>query len=342
MSKLLKSVANLIIRVSLSALVLALVIMLSFYTPIFSTVGLWVLNLLPIPQVNHDNRQVSDPSLQLSKNFSDPKLEDIPTSLDLKFKHQPTAYVVLGGGLTQADTYQQQREEESKNNYNNSDSNDQKDNNQKDNKQPQNRQIKSGLSSSGYQSQNRFANSADKSEKSTNQTSSLHTPSMNNIVLNEYSLKRMQTVMKYQQIKPLPIVLTGVDAPWMQDWLLQHGIENIVTENASMNTCENARFTAKRLNLQDIYLITDAYHMTRARRQFALNGIHALPIPADLPMAKGWLSPENNVQHSRRTVYELAAYMRDVFVPQDNCRQASEVSFETLLRSRKPKDVETF
>ena len=86
----------------------------------------------------------------------------------------------------------------------------------------------------------------------------------------------------------------------------------------------------------------DAYHMTRARRQFALNGIHTLPIPAPLPMQKGWLQPQNNAQHSRRTLYELAAYARDVFAPQDNCRQASEVSFETLLRSRKPENVKTF
>ena len=302
-----------------ACLIFGSVAVISFYTPLFSTVGLWVLNKLPVPQVEHASQQVNRHQIQINDPALNLEAENASTSLNLKFNHQPTAYVVLGGGLTEADA--------------NSDSV-----NSSEKQQNNHPPSTSEPSSEGHQGDPKSANNTEL----VSATTSLHLPSMNNIVLNQYTLKRMQTVLKYQHIKPLPIVLTGVDAPWMQDWLLQQGIKNIVTENASMNTCENARFTAKRLHLRDVYLITDAYHMTRARRQFALNGIHTLPIPSELPMKKGWLSPKNNAQHSRRTLYELAAYTRDVFAPQDNCRQASEVSFETLLRSRKPENLKTF
>lgn len=308
----LKPIVNFVIRASLGSLLLGLIIMVSFYTPVFSTVGLWVLNRLPIPEVNHSPRPVLVPSEHSTLN---PQPSNSTLSLNLQLNHEPTAYVVLGGGLTEADTYHEQT------------------NNTDDQQNSNTRQLKSSISAS-YP-----AKKGTEETKKQVTSAPLHQP---DIVLNKYSLIRMQTVMWHQRQKPLPIILTGVESAWMQDWLNNHGIENIITENASMNTCENARFTAKRLNLQDVYLITDAYHMTRARRQFALNGIHALPIPAALPMKKGWLAPKNNAQHSRRTVYELAAYARDVFAPQDNCRQASDVSFETLLRSRKPDEVKTF
>lgn len=305
---------NIVIKSSLVFLLLGLMTLVGFYTPVFSTVGLWVLNHLPIPKVaQHPKPVLTSPTAM--KDAVDNKQPDMPLSLNIPFNHQPTAYVVLGGGLTEADTYQDQQSPD------------------KNNKTENARQIKSSISAS-YQPKPQTDEPPQQA-----QTSSLQKP---DIVLNDYTLSRMQTVIQYQRNNPLPIILTGVDAPWMKDWLYNYNIENVITENASMNTCENARFTAKRLHLQDVYLITDAYHMTRARRQFALNGIHALPIPAPLPMQKGWLEPRNNAQHSRRTLYELAAYARDVFVPQDNCRQASEVSFETLLRSRKPEDVKTF
>lgn len=308
------SMINIVIKTCLVFLLLGLIILVAFYTPVFSTVGLWVLNHLPIPKVvQHPNPVLTSPTAV--NETVDNEQPGTPMSLSLPFNNEPTAYVVLGGGLTEADSYQDQQ------------------NPAKSNETENAQQIKSNISAS-YQPKQK----TDEPEQQSS-TPSLHKP---NIVLNDYTLKRMQTVMQYHQKNPLPIILTGVDAPWMQDWLYNYNIDNVITENASMNTCENARFTAKRLHLQNVYLITDAYHMTRARRQFALNGIHALPIPAPLPMEKGWLEPSNNAQHSRRTLYELAAYARDVFVPQDNCREASEVSFETLLRSRKPEDVKTF
>ncbi|WP_019672819.1 YdcF family protein [Psychrobacter lutiphocae] len=267
---------------ALSLLVLSV---LCFFTPIFSTLGLWLINQLPVPVVSE---------FQATANVQQNKSSASDQSYPLK-QHTPstapTAYVVLGGGLTE------------KTSFDKSHSND-------------------------------IRNSPKSDESKSNKD--------NQIVLNAYSLNRMQTVLAHYQQHPLPIIATGVEAPWMREWLAQQGVDNVITENASMNTCENARFTAKRLKLTNVYLVTDAYHMTRTRRQFGLNHIQTTPIIAPLPMRKDWLKPKNNAQHSRRTLYELAAYIRDIIAPQQNCREADEVSFATLLRSRKPEDVKTF
>lgn len=208
-----------------------IIVIISLFTPLFSQIVAYGLNQLPMPT-------------------TDPTVTSLP----------PTAYVVIGGGLTN-------------------------DNN-------------------------------------------------NQIVLNGYSLNRVRSAAIAYHDNPLPIVLSGAEAPWMNQWLIEHGIDEQLTENASMNTCENARFTAKRTALEHIYLVTDNYHMPRARRQFALNGIYTTPISAPLPVKRDWMQPAQNLSHSRRAFYEVAAYMRDILRPQVNCRRADEVSIEQLLTPR--------
>lgn len=156
----------------------------------------------------------------------------------------------------------------------------------------------------------------------------------NQIILNGYSLNRIRTAAIAYHDLPLPIIISGAEAPWMSQWLIEHGIDEPISENASMNTCENARFTAKRVPLYHVYLVTDNYHMARARRQFALNGINSTPINAPLPVSLDWMEPAQNLSHSRRAVYEIAAYLRDVLRPQLDCRLADEVSIQQLLTPR--------
>ena len=165
--------------------------------------------------------------------------------------------------------------------------------------------------------------------------------SNNHIILNGYSLNRVRTAATAYHDLPLPIVLSGAEAPWLGQWLIERGINGIISENASMNTCENARFTAKRIPLHHVYLITDSYHMARARRQFALNNINTTAIDAPLPVDRNWMEPAQNLSHSRRSVYEIAAYLRDILRPQANCRHADEVTEEQLLTPR-GKTVKTF
>ncbi|MBO6225068.1 MAG: YdcF family protein [Psychrobacter sp.] len=156
----------------------------------------------------------------------------------------------------------------------------------------------------------------------------------NQIILNNYSLNRARTAASAYHDLPLPIVLSGAEAPWLGQWLIEHGIDGLISENASMNNCENARFTAKRIPLHHVYLITDSYHMARARRQFALNGINSTPLSAPLPVNRDWMKPAQNLSHSRRAVYEVAAYLRDVIRPQVDCRQARDVTSQQLLTPR--------
>lgn len=208
-----------------------ILVLISLFTPIFSQTVVYIFALLPLPKM---------PSAAMSS--------------------PPTAYVVLGGGLTN-------------------------DNN-------------------------------------------------NQIILNRYSLNRARTAAGAYHDLPLPIVLSGAEAPWLGQWLIEHGIDGLISENASMNTCENARFTAKRIPLNHVYLITDSYHMARARRQFALNGINSTPLSAPLPVRRDWMKPAQNLSHSRRAVYEIAAYLRDVIRPQMNCRHADDVTSQQLLTPR--------
>ena len=208
-----------------------ILVLISLFTPLFSQAVVYVFTLLPLPKIP-------------------PIATDSP----------PTAYVVLGGGLTN-------------------------DNN-------------------------------------------------NQIILNRYSLNRARTAAGAYHDLPLPIVLSGAEAPWLGQWLIEHGIDGLISENASMNTCENARFTAKRIPLHHVYLITDSYHMARARRQFALNGINSTPLSAPLPVKRDWMKPAQNLTHSRRAVYEVAAYLRDVIRPQMDCRLADDVTSQQLMTPR--------
>jgi uncharacterized SAM-binding protein YcdF (DUF218 family) len=245
-----KALIDLLKWLFVMGILIAIVSAVSFFTPLFSKVGLYFLQHLPIPKV---------PNLVVS---------------------EPTAYLLLGGGLT-------------------------------------------------------------KDAEGT-------------IVVNDFSRSRLQTLLDRYHKHPMPVILTGVESPWMYEWLVKHDANpksqsyhadiagQIISENASMNTCENARFTAKRLDIQHVYLITGAYHMTRARRQFALNGIATTPINAPLPEPSSWYNIAANYRHSKRTLYEVGAYLRDILIPQQDCRSSEEVSLETLKRSRKPLALKTF
>lgn len=141
----------------------------------------------------------------------------------------------------------------------------------------------------------------------------------NNIIINQYTKARLEQAVLLHQKTQLPIVVSGKEAPWMMAWLQKQNIWWVVAESNSFNTCENAKFTAKMLKINNIILITDPYHMSRARRQFALNHIASTPHPADLEQSTGWYELSQNLKHSRRAMYELLAFFRDVFLPKQNC-----------------------
>ncbi len=199
------------------------------------------------------------------------------------------------------------------------------------------------------------------------------------IILNNYSYNRTQTLWQTWQKTPLPIIASGVESPWIKNLFIylqsQHQkISNsvnsqtdnptntpqeitknnpqnqeitpiVITENASMNTCENARFSAKIIHhestkgtlptIHHVYLVSDWYHMARARRQFAKAGIFTTPLIAPMPKPMSWRDISSNRNHARRAFYESIALLRDIIRPQNNCRSADEVSIKLLETSRR-------
>ncbi len=146
------------------------------------------------------------------------------------------------------------------------------------------------------------------------------------IVVNEYTRLRLEKTLEIEKQTQLPIVLSGVEAPYMQAWLANKGVEANLLENRSMNTCENTRFSSlllqKKGGAPTVLLITDRYHMPRTRRLFALNGIQTIPVEAPMPTTlTDWKPSKQNYDHSRRANYELLATIRDVLFGSSGCRE---------------------
>ena len=146
------------------------------------------------------------------------------------------------------------------------------------------------------------------------------------IVINKYTRLRLETTLAVEKQFSLPIVLSGVEAPYMQSWLEQRGIKAKLLENRSMNTCENTRFSSlllqKKGGAPTVLLITDRYHMPRTRRLFALNGIATIPVEAPMPtILTQWRPSQQNYDHSRRANYEMLATIRDMLFGSSGCRE---------------------
>ena len=151
-------------------------------------------------------------------------------------------------------------------------------------------------------------------------------PNKVDIVVNDYTRLRLEKTLEVEKESKLPIVLSGVEAPYMQAWLKNSGVEANLLENRSMNTCENTRFSSlllqKKGGAPTVILITDRYHMPRTRRLFALNGIQTIPVEAPMPTTMtNWQPSLQNYDHSRRANYEMLASIRDVLFGSSGCRE---------------------
>lgn len=147
-----------------------------------------------------------------------------------------------------------------------------------------------------------------------------------NVVINAYTRTRLETTIRLLRIYNLPIVLSGVEAPYMQAWLKKDHVEAKLLEDRSMNTCENSRFSSlllqKKGGAPTVLLVTDLYHMPRTRRLFAQNGIETIAVIAPMPtQPTAWRPSMQNYDHSRRANYELLATMRDMLFGSSDCRE---------------------
>lgn len=146
------------------------------------------------------------------------------------------------------------------------------------------------------------------------------------ITPNSYTRLRLLQAISQHRSTHLPIFLTGVESRYMQNFLQEQGESAQWLESRSMNTCENARFSALLLQrlggAPRVELVTDQWHIPRARWLFAMNGIETVPIPAALPGDPApWWPDSRNLTHTRRAVYELVAFTRDRWFGVVGCRE---------------------
>ena len=125
----------------------------------------------------------------------------------------------------------------------------------------------------------------------------------------------------------MPVVTSGgrqgdrVMAEIMRDALVEEGVprEKIWLEGDSDSTQENAAFSAKLLlprGIRRIVLVTEAYHMLRAERDFRREGFEVDPSPCAYRSAEfdrrwvGWIPNARAITINENTLHEWLALAR--------------------------------
>lgn len=115
-------------------------------------------------------------------------------------------------------------------------------------------------------------------------------------------------------------LFTSTEAEAMRELLLELGVpaSAMLLEDRSMNTRENAAYTAELLRTRGIHrilLVTSAWHMARAEALFRAQGLEVIPAPAD-HLARDlsrhewwqrWLPSADALEMSARLIKEWAA-----------------------------------
>lgn len=112
--------------------------------------------------------------------------------------------------------------------------------------------------------------------------------------LSGFAANRLLTAAHLYQRLRVPILVSGGQVYQTSGWeaeiaksiLIGLGVpqNEIIVENQSRNTTENARYSKELLERNGLYrplLVTSAFHMARAVRQFEKAGLSVLPFPAD-------------------------------------------------------------
>lgn len=138
-----------------------------------------------------------------------------------------------------------------------------------------------------------------------------------------FAVQRLRYGARLAKASGLPVLVTGglhfnqppSEARIMADTLQQDfGITARWLEERSRTTWENALFSAQLLNtegIQRIVLVTDAWHMQRARWSFEQAGLQVIPAPQGFYSAKqrkplnGWLPESRAFWQNTQLLNEL-------------------------------------
>lgn len=138
-------------------------------------------------------------------------------------------------------------------------------------------------------------------------------------------LERLRYAACLHKQTGLPLLVTGGDplneggaeALLMEEVLLNDfQVEEVWTEGESRNTAENALFTKTLLaerGIEDVYLVTHAWHMPRAVAIFRQVGLDIIPAPTGFYSVltqqeqglTGWLPNATALDISRQALHEL-------------------------------------
>ncbi len=144
--------------------------------------------------------------------------------------------------------------------------------------------------------------------------------------LNRWADRILYSAVLYQAGKAPRIVATGggkengdTEAGLMRDILGVMGVpaDAVVLENKSLNTYDNARFTAPLLRehrWDKVLLVTSAFHMRRAVATFRAEGIEVIAAPTDhqtgpvMPALGDWLPSHTGLNLTTYALHEWLGY----------------------------------
>ncbi|WP_106478499.1 YdcF family protein [Phytohalomonas tamaricis] len=143
--------------------------------------------------------------------------------------------------------------------------------------------------------------------------------------VNEYTLGRLSEGARIARKTGLPILVTGGKAPWERQSeaeLMKRSLEEEFgltprwLEGDSRDTTENAEFTArilKKEGIDTILLVTNAWHMPRAVRNFEKTGLKVLPAPfgftKNVSGGSTWWAPKADaLERSYWALYEYLGW----------------------------------
>ena len=138
---------------------------------------------------------------------------------------------------------------------------------------------------------------------------------------------RLLTAVRLQRRLNVPILVSGgqvyadsgKEAEIARRWLLSLGVpeEDILVENRSLNTAQNAKYSAELMasrGLSRPILVTSAFHMKRAVLNFERAGVAVQPFPSD------YMVSPNPVFHYNKLRPQTEALLCNVTVLQETLR----------------------
>lgn len=115
-----------------------------------------------------------------------------------------------------------------------------------------------------------------------------------------------------------PLLPTSEEALGVKRFFVNRGLkeENIIIEGQSRNTWENIRNVKEIVGEKPFFLVTSAYHMERAEREFKKVGANPIPAPADFKIKTekyNFLDFISNGQNLRNCDLAIHEYLGAIF-----------------------------